>query len=285
MNDQTQNIISVREIHGSVDSSYRLAQSLAFGASGRNDAAEASAAFAKMVNGAEMGIAPGAAQRAFHVVKGKIGMSADAMVGVARKHGWKFDIEHSDPPGKSCKVGARKDDEAYSFTYTMDMAKAAGLVRSGSPWVTAPWDMLYARAASHVCRKVASDKLLGIYDPSEIGFETPIAPHAAPAKDEPEPGETRVMDMRAGRKKVANEAAVQDEEEAKVVTPLSHLGLTPGLLGVLEENKVTTLEEVLEKGQDAIAAMRGMGPSRIKELGEAVKAFLLREEGEVVEAA
>jgi hypothetical protein len=53
----------------------------------------------------------------------------------------------------------------------MDMAKQAGLVRPDSGWVKFKWDMLYARAVSHVCRKVAPGRLMGLYTVEELKDE------------------------------------------------------------------------------------------------------------------
>lgn len=123
--------------------------------------------FAQMIVGAELGLGPGASARGLYFVKGRIGMSADLMAGLARDEGWDFEIEHSDPPGKWCSITAtREKSQPYKFKYTIEMAQAAGL--SGANWKNYPWDMLYARGMAHVARKVAPARLLGLYTRDEL---------------------------------------------------------------------------------------------------------------------
>lgn len=164
------NALTVRQIYDDPDRAYRFAKAMAIGSGGNER--DATTALAKMVIGAELGIGAGAAVRGLHFIKQRIAMSADLMVGLAKRDGWKFAVTHSDPPGKSCCVAASKDGEStYTFTWTIQMAKDAGL--TGDNWKKYPWDMLYARAASHVARKVAPGILHGMYDPSELSEHVP----------------------------------------------------------------------------------------------------------------
>lgn len=164
------NALTVRQIYDDPDRAYRFAKAMAIGSGGSER--DATTALAKMVIGAELGIGAGAAVRGLHFIKQRISMSADLMVGLAKRDGWKFAVTHSDPPGQSCTVEASRDGEStYTFTWTIDMARSAGL--SGDNWKKYPWDMLYARAASHVARKVAPGILHGMYDPSELSEYIP----------------------------------------------------------------------------------------------------------------
>jgi hypothetical protein len=152
-------------------------------------------AMAKILWGAEIGLPPGCSVNCVYKVGSKMSLSADAMVSIAKSDGWRFAIEHSDPPGQSCTVSADKEGEhPYSFTFTIDMAKAAGIYKKGGGWEKYPHDMLYARAASHVCRKVCG-RLAGVYDKDEISTpinaatSTPLlgAPQAPPPPEEKKP--------------------------------------------------------------------------------------------------
>lgn len=174
-----QNKLSVREIYANPDAAFRFAKALAMGTGGNQ--ADATQALAKIVIGAEMGIGPGAAVRGMHFIKGRISMSADLMVGLAQEDGCSFQVEHSDPPGIHCKVtGRRADGTTYSFTWTMAMARNAGLA-GGDNWKKYPWDMLYARAAAHVARKIAPGRLLGMYTADELDASIPADAKAAPS--------------------------------------------------------------------------------------------------------
>lgn len=142
----------------------RIASALSICLTDSRDAAKE--AFARIVAGAELGIPPMASVRMMHFIKGRPVLSADMMVAVAKSHGVTFQAIHSRPPGQSCRVSAIRGSEAYSFEWTAEMAKTAGL--AGDNWRKYPWDMLYARAASHVCRKICPDLLGGIYTPDEV---------------------------------------------------------------------------------------------------------------------
>jgi hypothetical protein len=139
---------------------------------------------AKMIFGAELGFSPGASQRMVYITNGKAGLSADGMVALSMQDGCEYDIEHSDPPGEWCKVTATRGGRSYSFTFTMEMAKKAGLVKSGGNYEKYPWDMLYARAAAHVSRKMSPARLAGIYTPEELPGERTVSV-AQPVEQKP----------------------------------------------------------------------------------------------------
>lgn len=172
------NVMSVREIYADMDNAYRFAKALSIGCGHGAEAAAQS--LAKMVVGAELGIGAAASVRGIHFIKARLAMSADLMVALAQDVGWSFATSHSNPPGQWCKVRAHKGEESYEFTWTLEMAKQAG-ISGGDNWRKYPWDMLYARAASHVARKVAPGRLLGVYAPEEI-TET-FDPSARPSLD------------------------------------------------------------------------------------------------------
>ena len=164
LDKSSSNTITVREIFSNMDATVRMAGALSICIADSRDAQKE--AFARIVAGAELGLPPMAAIRMVHFIKGRASLSADAMVAVCKARGVKFDVVHSNPPGTFCQVSAERDGTEYSFRWTLDMAKNAGL--SGANWKSYPWDMLYARAASHVCRKIAPDVIGGIYAPEEL---------------------------------------------------------------------------------------------------------------------
>lgn len=145
-----------------------IIESLAVGVMNDQSGAAKHRVAAQIMMGLELGMSPAAAVRGIHFVKGKMTLSADMLVNLARRDGWVFHTKHSDPPGESCTVKATHETEPeYEFTWTMAMANKAGLNKAGSGWQNYPWDMLYARAASHVARKVSASAN-GIYSPEEI---------------------------------------------------------------------------------------------------------------------
>lgn len=160
------NVITIREMADPdvMNQVVRIAGALSICLTDSRDAAKET--FARIVAGAELGLPPMASVRMMHFIKGKPVLSADMMVAVAKSNGVKFQIIHSKKPGESCRVSAQRGEEAYSFEWTMEMARTAGL--AGDNWRKYPWDMLYARAAAHVCRKLCPDLLGGIYIADEV---------------------------------------------------------------------------------------------------------------------
>jgi hypothetical protein len=72
-----------------------------------------------------------------------------------------------------CRISGRRHDNGFehTVTYTLDEAKAAGLVKAdkaGSAWVRFVTDMLYNRAMGRFARRVAPDVLGGLYLSTEL---------------------------------------------------------------------------------------------------------------------
>lgn len=159
------NLITTREFFANMDTLGRMANALSVAVIG-DTPDKVKAATASILRGAELGIPPMSAVSMIHFIKGKPSLSADGMVAACRRAGIEFKVEHSKNPGEWCEVQATRGTETYRFRWTIEMAKNAGL--GGDNWRKYPWDMLYARAASHVCRKIAPDILGGTYTPDEI---------------------------------------------------------------------------------------------------------------------
>lgn len=139
-------------------------------------------AMTKAIAGAELGFGPIQSQRAFYInSSGQLLLHTDAMVSVAQMNGVVVSMEHSVPPGQYCLVRATSSsgEQGYEFTCTAEMAEKAGWTNS-TIWRQQPWDVLYARCAAHVMRKVCPH-LFACYLPEELGVELPEEPKT-PAK-------------------------------------------------------------------------------------------------------
>ena len=128
----------------------------------------------------EMGMSPfEAIYGVFSNVQGKLTMSAELMGSLIRRSGHKLEIKQSS--NTICEIkGTRADTgESYTAVFTLDEARVAGLVRSGSGWEKYPSDMLYARCISRLRRRLFQDIATKAYVEGEIEDEKP-------AKMEPE---------------------------------------------------------------------------------------------------
>jgi hypothetical protein len=124
--------------------------------------------------GQEMGLAPMAALRSFHVIEGKPVMSADGLVAVVLGSGKAVYFERVEETAESVtyetlRVGAKGPKRC---TWTLAQAKAAALNVKDN-WRTFPRAMLAARAKAELARDVYPDVIAGCYTDDEASDWTP----------------------------------------------------------------------------------------------------------------
>ena len=114
-----------------------------------------------------------------YYVKGKVEMSARMMAALirSRKHSITRDTKSTD---EICILHGKRADtgDCWTESFSIDEAKRAGLVRAGSPWVTFPRDMLYARALSRLARQLFPDTIGNTYVEGELSLDANIQPTA-----------------------------------------------------------------------------------------------------------
>lgn len=123
-----------------------------------------------------VGIHPLAAINGLHIMNGKPTASAGLVGSLVRRAGHKLRISVS-PDGQSATATIiRADDPDFEFTvtWTMDMARQAGLL-SNNTWKNFPQAMLKARAITQVARDACPEALSGIqYTPEELGAQVEL---------------------------------------------------------------------------------------------------------------
>lgn len=118
-------------------------------------------AAAAILFGDELGMSPTQALRSVHVINGTPGLYAKAMVALVQSRGHQVWTE-LDTPAKVIVRGQRRGSSRIEESeWTVDRARRAGYT-SNKKYETDPQAMLYARAASDVCRKIAADVLAGV---------------------------------------------------------------------------------------------------------------------------
>lgn len=138
-------------------------------------------AMAMIMAGAEIGLAPMAALRAYHVIEGVPRLTADTMHAVCLKRpdlvAYIHPVEQS--PTRVVWKAKRRAEGAVEMSSTWDMERARKLPTFGKgPWVTNPQAMLNARAKAEIARLVAPDIVGGLYALEE---EDAAAVEPAPA--------------------------------------------------------------------------------------------------------
>jgi len=155
-------------------------------------------AAAALMLGDELGLTPVSALRSIFVISGTPGLYAKTMVALVQSRGHQIWTE-TDTAARVVVCGQRAGtDHVERVEWTIDRARRAGYTNN-KKYETDPQAMLYARAASDVCRKIAADVLAGVpHTVEELELEQPakatrkvqraIAPSAPePELDEPTP--------------------------------------------------------------------------------------------------
>lgn len=149
-------------------------------------------AAAALMLGDELGLAPVSALRSIFVISGTPGMYARTMVALVQSRGHEVWTE-TETATKVVVAGRRAgSDKIERSEWTLDRARRAGYTQN-KKYEQTPEDMLYARAASTVCRRIAADVLSGIpYSVEELELEQPAKNAVKLKRAKPTPPEPEV---------------------------------------------------------------------------------------------
>jgi len=101
----------------------------------------------------------------YHLIGGKLSMRSDAMLAEYRKRGGK--VKWTSFDDKKASGLWSYDGNEVELSYTIEEAKASGLIKSGSGWTKDPSAMLRARLISKAIRMLAPEVVVGVYTPEE----------------------------------------------------------------------------------------------------------------------
>lgn len=135
----------------------------------RNDTTQRAAdAFFVMMYGRELGIPAMTALKTIYVIDGKPSCSGQALLGLMRKGGVEVVIPDPGEVTDRAVVKVKRPGGTWkTYTYTMDMARKAGLENKKN-WKSSPAEMLIWRAVSTACRFEAPDIVGGLYTIEEL---------------------------------------------------------------------------------------------------------------------
>jgi len=124
--------------------------------------------------GAELGFGPVTALNIIKIIQGQMTVAARGLLALAQnKAGVSWNVIESDDKRCSIKF-SRPKWEDMTISFTLEDARAAGLVRPGGGWDKYPADMLFARCASRGVRRIAPDAISGLYATEEIQDAVPF---------------------------------------------------------------------------------------------------------------
>lgn len=125
---------------------------------------------AAILYGAELGLNAIQSLQNIMVINGKPGIEARTMVALVKQRGYRIETLESGPESVTVK-GTAPSGESETSTWTMSRATTAGFT-SNALYKKIPEQMLYAKAATEVCRKLAPEVLLGMpYSVEEMRLE------------------------------------------------------------------------------------------------------------------
>lgn len=165
---------------------------LALKASGLSGFDKENETLIKIIYGTELGLKPIQAAHSVQTVQGKIVLSAQAMLALARGN---IECEYiqckETSEEKAVLEGKRKGDpEPTIITYTYEQAVEAGLTAK-SVWKKHRAEMLRSRATTNLVRLMFPESVLGIYSDDEIGTPKDASPSPIPETDLPKPNVSR----------------------------------------------------------------------------------------------
>ncbi len=127
------------------------------------------AILATILAGRQYGLGAVQSLQGFHNIKGKQSASAQLIVGLCKRHPVcrYFRLVESTPERATYETLREGEPEPTRMTYTVEMAKVAGLT-SKDNWRNDPGAMCLARAGARLARAVYPDITAGLYCPDEI---------------------------------------------------------------------------------------------------------------------
>ncbi|AOG23033.1 hypothetical protein [Acidovorax sp. RAC01] len=118
--------------------------------------------------GMEIGLKPLQAMQNIAVINGRPSLWGDAVIALVRSSSLcEYVIEEDDGFAATCRVKRRGEPEQYR-TFSMDDAKAAGLLGKAGPWTQYPKRMRQMRARAFAVRDVFPDVLKGLPVAEEV---------------------------------------------------------------------------------------------------------------------
>lgn len=181
---------------------------------------------AAILFGQELGLNPIQSLQHIFVVHGTPAIYARTAVALLKRHGIKFFTVEESP---TCvTIRAERGDEAEESTWTLERAKTAGFT-TNKKYSTEPQQMLYAKAAMEVSRRIAPDILLGIAystEELELSDSRPVQSQR-PAPVVPRRGVDGLRAAITPAEPVVVEVEPEPEAPAPQPEPVAPQGMTP----------------------------------------------------------
>lgn len=133
-------------------------------------------AVAIMSQGREFGWGTWASFRNINIIKGRPTISAAGLAGIIQQYHGDNALVPVETTGDHAtyKYKRREWAEYQVFTFTLDMARQAGLLGKGGPWQQYPAAMLRSRCISFIAQTAFQAECSGILTPEEMGASVTV---------------------------------------------------------------------------------------------------------------
>lgn len=219
---------------------------------------------AAILYGAELGMNATQALQNVMVINGKPSVEARTMVALLAKQGYLVETVESSDTSVTVRGTAPNGHEETS-TWTIDRAAQAGYT-SNALYKKIPEQMLYAKAATEVCRKIAPHVLMGIANSTEdLRLEGSVKATAT-RKDRPSRGSAG---LRAAIEKPERDVQDADVEEGESVELSEAAEIAASDIQAVEDRNLIKgiLDEVephVSKGEFKV--LKELGTTRWREM-------------------
>lgn len=221
---------------------------------------------AAILYGAELGMNPIQSLQNVMVINGKPGVEARTMVALLKTKGYRVEtVEQSDT--KVTVRGVAPDGHEETSTWTIDRAAQAGYT-SNALYKKIPQQMLFAKAATEVCRKIAPDVLLGIaYSTEELRLEGAVKATAV-RRDRPSRGSTGLRAaLEQKPERDVQDADVEDEGESVELSEAAEIAASD-IQAVEDRNLIKGILDEVEPhvSQGEFKVLKELGTARWREM-------------------
>lgn len=219
-------------------------------------------AAAAILFGDEIGLTPTQALRSVHVISGTPGLYARTMVALVQSRGHRIWTE-KETDSEVIVCGQRRgESKVERSAWTLSRAQKAGYTKNAK-YAQTPQDMLYARAAATVCRRVAADALAGLAftveeleleegeatetdtPPKRTAKRAPLTPVPEPSLDEPVVGEPATRPQVEKLNILLKESGITDRPD-KLAYLSGQVGRDVASSNDLTKAEASSLIEVME---------------------------------------
>ena len=181
--------------------------------------------------GSEIGLKPLQAIQNIAVINGRPAVWGDAMLGLVQNHPLCEYIREGmkDNNTAYCTVKRRGDEHDYTYEFSKEDAKIAGLLNKAGPWTQYPDRMLQMRARGFALRDKFSDILKGIAMHEEVR-DYNIIESESERKEIAKEKISLLISEKSVKKELENKirdaTTVEDLKEVKNLLKEKHLELT-----------------------------------------------------------